>query len=168
MNVPFVGCSVDGCRGCNKLGQVCNFCCMDELAESTNNTSGMIHPLPCMIMWLKLTALIGLMGKLRLPIPHSLPTSHSFGFWVTPQIPLAWSLYRMTRHCQKSPNLSCPPQKFALLFEHIDSSARFITSCMSPHPIPGPLSFSYLCRPFQKYITCRRVQGGAPHLSLGP
>ena len=92
MNVPFVGCSVDGYRGCNKLGQVCNFRCMDgaqvELAESTNNTSGMIHPLPCMIMWLKLTALIGLMGKLHLPIPHSLPTSHSFGFWVTPQIPL--------------------------------------------------------------------------------
>ena len=96
---------------------------------------------------------------LSLPLTHLVFGSHH---------KFPWSLHGMTRHCQKSPNLSCPPQKFALLFEHIDSSARFITSCMSPHPIPGPLSFSYLCRPFQKYITCRRVQGGAPHLSLGP
>ena len=58
----------------------------------------MIHPLPLlietrasMIMWLKLTALIGLMGKLRLPIPHSL----------SPYLSLIWFL----GHTTNSPGL---------------------------------------------------------------
>ena len=165
---PLVGCSVDGYRGCNKFGQVCNFCRMDGAQVDASN---MIHPLPpyrnaSMIMWPKLTALIGLMGKLRLPSSLTLYLSL---IWFLGHATNSPSLHRMTQHCQKSPNLSCPPHKFGLLFEHIDSSTRFITSCMS-HPIPsrGRLSHSRIFAGLFKSKSHAEGYKGALPLSLGP
>ena len=73
-------CQWDGYRGCNKFGQGCdrrhgNVIHLARGLIQITQGNIIIHPPPeYMITWLKLTALIGLMGKVHPPfsLSHSL------------------------------------------------------------------------------------------------